>query len=149
MPLIRYPTGDLAQWTEPPGSPDRKFSLLGRAGQGVRIATYNVGLSEVAGIIEPWRERLGIEHFQLVVAKEGTLDRLTLRMVGQASLEALAEGRVEMLRAFHERRSDLEKAATMGVIHSFDVAWVGRGQMAISERTGKMLAVVDQRRASE
>ncbi len=33
MPLIRFPTGDRAQWVDPLGTPDRKFLLMGRAGQ--------------------------------------------------------------------------------------------------------------------
>lgn len=146
MPLIRFPTGDLAQWHEPTGQPNRKFSLLGRAGQGVRIATYNVGLSDVTAWLEPLREPYGIEHFQLVAAREGPLDCLTFRLVARASAQALTAGGDQILRVFQEKRPDIQTAVEMGIIHPPRVEWIGRDQLIINERTGKMLAVVDRRK---
>ena len=70
MPLIRFPTGDTAQWVEPANSPNRKFILSGRAGQTVRVARYNLDLSEIAALLDPLRSRLGIEQFQLMVTRK-------------------------------------------------------------------------------
>lgn len=145
MPLIRYPTGDLAQWVEPPGTANRKFSLQGRAGQGVRVGPYNLGLGEVNGWLEPLRDSLGIDHLQIIADREGTLDFLTFRLVGRAGPEALAEGTASILRAFRERRPDLQKGVEMGVLHPPRVEWVGQGEMIVSERSGKILSVVDRR----
>ena len=145
MPLIRYPTGDLAQWCEPPGSPNRKFALLGRAGQGVRLATYNVTLAEVTALLEPLRGPLGIEHFQMVASRDGALDQLVFRLVGSVAPEATVERSAEVLRAFAERRPDIETAVQMGILHLPRVEWISREQLVVNERSGKMLPVVDRR----
>ncbi len=145
MPLIRYPTGDLAQWIELPGAANRKFSLLGRAGQGVRIGPYNLGLAEVASWLESLREPLGIEHLQMVAGREGALDFLVFRLVGKGTPEALADGTAKILQVFRERRPDLQKGVEMGVLHSPRVEWVSQNEMMVNERSGKMLPVVDRR----
>lgn len=147
MPLIRFPTGDLAQWHEPAWSSDRKFSLLGRAGQGVRLATYNVGVSEVAAWLEPLRTKFGIEHFQLEAAREDLLDRLTFRLAARTSPEEIpAEAGTEILQVFRSRRPDIQTAVEMGVMHPPRVEWVGGDQLVVNERSGKMLPVIDRRR---
>ena len=145
MPLIRYPTGDLAQWQEPVGTPDRKFSLLGRAGQGVRIATYNVSVSDMTTWLEPWREVLGIERLQLVASREDLRDRLTFRLVSRAAPDVLARGSDEILQMFRERRADIQKAVEMSILHPPRVEWISHDELIINERSGKMLPVVDRR----
>ncbi len=147
MPLIRYPTGDRAQWVEPTGSPDRKFLLLGRAGQTVRVARYNLDLSEVTACLEPLRGRLGIEHLQIVVARQDLLDRLIFRLVGRSSTKTLSEGTVEVLNLFREKRPDIQKAVEAGILHPPQVEWITQDQLITNERSGKMLAVVDRRNA--
>lgn len=145
MPLIRYPTGDLAQWIEPPGMPDRKFALLGRAGQGLRIATYNVGLTDVTAWLAPLRDPFGIENFQLLVTRDDSLDRLTFRFVGQSASEVRAHGNSETLRIFREQRPDIQAAVERGILHPPQVEWINRDQLIVGERTGKMLPIVDRR----
>ena len=145
MPLIRYPTGDLAQWIEPAGTPNRKFALLGRSGQGVRVATYNVALSDVVAWLEPLRDRFGIEHFQLLAAREGSLDHVAFRLVSRASSDVLAEGHATVLRLFAERRPDIQHAVEMGILGQTRLEWIDREELIVSERTGKMLSVVDRR----
>ncbi len=145
MPLIRYPTGDLARWVEPPGSPNRKFLLLGRAGRAARIAGYNLDLSEVAAWLEPLRDQLGIEQSQLLVERKELLDFVTLRLVGRAAPEVLLDGSAEILRIFRQRRPDVYESVDAGVLHPPQVEWVSRDQLIINERSGKMLAVVDRR----
>ena len=147
MPLIRYPTGDLAQWMEPPGSPNRKFALLGRAGHNIRVAAYNLGLSEVQSWLEPLREPCGIEQLQVVADRVGSLDRLTFRLVGQGAPDALAEGSVLFMQALRERRPDLERAMQREVIAPVRVEWIGHGDLIASERSGKILPLVDRRSA--
>ena len=113
MPLIRFPTGDRAQWVDPVGAPDRKFLLLGRAGQVARIAGYNLDVAEVAAWIEPLREPLGVEQFQLVVSRVDLLDQLTFRLVGRDTA-ARSEGSNELLRAFRQRRPDIFESVEPG-----------------------------------
>ncbi len=144
MPLIRFPTGDRAQWVEPVGAADRKFLLLGRAGQVARVAGYNLDLAEVAAWIEPLREPFGVEQFQLVVTRVDLLDQVTFRLVGRDTMAGSAGGD-ELLRTFRQRRPDIFESVDAGVLHLPKVEWVSRENLIVSERTGKMLGLVDRR----
>ncbi len=48
MPTLRYPTGDLGRWVEPAGGPARKFLLMGRSGESVRLGAANLPVAEIA-----------------------------------------------------------------------------------------------------
>ncbi len=146
MPLIRYPTGDLAQWCEPPGSPNRKFELLGRVGQSLRLATYNVTFAEVAAWLEPLRGPLGIEHFQVVASREGLFDQLTFRLATSGAPGAAAKHSQSLLNAFAEQRKDIQEAVEMGVMRPPRVEWINPDQLIVNERSGKMIPAVDRRR---
>ena len=145
MPLIRFPTGDRAQWVEPAGAPDRKFLLLGRAGQVVKIAVDSLDLAEVAAWIEPLREPFGVEQFQLVISRVNLLDQVTFRLIGRDASARTAAGE-ELLRVFRQRRPDIFETIDAGVLHPPVVEWVRREELIVSERTGKMLSLVDRRK---
>ena len=145
MPMIRYPTGDRAQWVEPPGVPDRKFRLLGRAGLAARVAGYNLDLAEVAAWLEPLREPLGIEQFQIVVNRRDRLDQVSFHLVGRAGHDALTEGGAAILATFRQRRPDIYESVDAGVMHPPHVQWVNREHLITNPRTGKMIAIVDRR----
>ena len=148
MPLIRYPSGDRAQWVEPAGGADRKFLLLGRSEEAARVGSDTLQVSEAQAILEPFRERLGIEEFQLLVTREERHDRLCFRLLGFADAAARETGTVEILRVFLERRADFADAVQKKIMHPPTVEWVSRGQLVVHERTGKLRRVVDRRDAS-
>ena len=145
MPLLRYPTGDRAHWVEPPGQPDRKFQLLGRSQEAARVAGYSVGVSEVAAWLEPLRERTGLRQFQLLVTRPDRFDQLTFRLVGGASGEELAAGAKAFLETLERARPEIYEDARAGILHVPRVEWIGVDQLILSERTGKLLRVVDRR----
>lgn len=145
MPMIRYPTGDRAQWVEPDGSADRKFLLLGRTEEAARVGSDTLRVSDTKAMLEPFRERLAIEEFQLLVTRENLRDQLTFRLVGGADGPTLDAGAEEIIRIFRERRGDFDDAAKKGIIHPPRVEWVRRDQLIVNERTGKLLRVVDRR----
>ena len=145
MPMIRYPTGDRAQWVEPAGTVDRKFLLLGRAQEAARVGSDILQVADARTLLEPFRGRLGIEEFQLLVTREDLHDALTFRLVSGAGAETLTAGGEEILRAFRAGRGDFDDAANKGIIHPPRVEWVSREQLIVNERTGKLLRVVDRR----
>ena len=145
MPMIRYPTGDRAQWVEPPGSPDRKFRLLGRSEEAARVGSDTLHVSETRALLEPFRQALNIEDFQLLVTRETLHDLLTFRLVANAAAPALEEAALEIIREFRTRRPDFDDAAKKGIIHPPKVEWIRADQLIVSERTGKLLRVVDRR----
>ncbi len=142
MPLLRYPTGDLAQWVEPAGAADRRFRLLGRSEEGARISGFNVSVSGLRALLDPFRERLGIGEFQMVVAREGNLDSLTLRLVGNGG----PAGTEEILEAFGRWQPEVVAEGLAGIQHPVRLEWIGAESLEVSERTGKLRRVVDRRR---
>ncbi len=145
MPLIRYPSGDRAHWVESPGSANRKFQLLGRSEESARIAHCNLDVSTVAKLLEPFRANYGIEQFQLLVTRENLHDCLTLRISSNAAPPALEGGAEEILQALEKNRADIYEAVRVGTIHAPRLEWVQGNKLILSERTGKLLQVVDRR----
>lgn len=145
MPMLRYPTGDLGQWVDAPGTPNRRFLLLGRAGDIARVASFNVSAAVVAGLLDPFREALGIREFQLLVTRENLRDQLTVRVVASATPEALAAATANILRGFDEKHRLLGEAAAAGVSHPTRIEWIGREDLIVAERTGKLRVIVDRR----
>jgi phenylacetate-CoA ligase len=146
MPIIRYPAGDRAIWLEPPGTPMRKFRLLGRAEEAARLANIVlVRVDDVHSLLAPFRERLGIRQLQLRLTKEGERDRLTLCLVGSREPAELAEATPEILSAFKASNQMLEKAIEAGSAAPTQIAWIAQADLAVGPRTGKTLAIVDLR----
>ncbi|MGE8177465.1 phenylacetate--CoA ligase family protein [Pseudomonas fluorescens] len=77
MPLLRYPVGDRACWREPSGTPQRKFALLGRSEQSIRIRIGVMSLfqEEIAEILQRLAD---CWQWQLVIESVGIKDRMTL-----------------------------------------------------------------------
>lgn len=145
MPLLRYPTGDLACWSEPPGPQDRKFKLLGRAQESARIAGYSVGVREAEKWLEAIRQPTGLREFQLLVTREERLDRLTFRLVGSAGEEELAAGTKALLENLTRGRPEIYEDVRAGLVHAPQVEWIEGGELIHHPRTGKLLRVVDRR----
>ncbi|WP_244590200.1 phenylacetate--CoA ligase family protein [Xenorhabdus innexi] len=76
MPVLRYPTGDLACWCEAE-QPYRKFALQGRANQGYRIRVGDLSLfpDDLATQLSPQTELLA---WQLVLSQESSEDKIKL-----------------------------------------------------------------------
>ncbi|AUH53707.1 AMP-dependent synthetase [Chromobacterium sp. ATCC 53434] len=137
MPVIRYPSGDLACWREPPG-PNRKFALLGRAGNGhrVRVGTLSLFPDELGAALDgqvellAWQlqisRRQGQDCLRLLLAARAPLDLPSLR---QALLRQQAA--IAALCAAGELRLELEQVAPTA--------------MRTHPRSGKLMRVADLR----
>lgn len=145
MPTLRYPTGDRGQWVEPAGTTDRKFLLLGRAEESARLASYNVPVAEVTALLEPFRERLGIRHFQLAVTQENLRDKLTLRLVAAAGAEAREAAGHEITETFLREKPVLGEMVARGVVNPVAIEWITLAELETNPRTGKTRTVVDRR----
>ena len=145
MPMLRYPTGDRGQWVEPPSSAERKFLLLGRAEEAARLASFNVPVAEVSALLAPYRERLGIRQFQLVVAQHNLRDQLTLRLVSGVDEQDRAAAGAEIIETFLKQKPVLGEMVAKGVVNPVLVEWVGMTDLEVNARTGKTRMVVDRR----
>ncbi|MCD0492476.1 phenylacetate--CoA ligase family protein [Chromobacterium violaceum] len=137
MPVIRYPSGDLACWREPPG-PNRKFALQGRAGNGhrVRVGTLSLFPEELGRALGELHELLG---WQLDISREGGRDRLELLLAARAPLDL--EKMRQALLAGQPAIAELCETARL----SLALTQTTPEAMRTHPRSGKLLRVVDRR----
>ena len=145
MPMLRYPTGDRGQWVEPGTAAERKFLLLGRSEESARLASFNVPVAEVAALLEPFRERLGIRQFQLVVTQQKLRDQLTIRLVGGAAEIERDKAGAQIIETLLKQKPVLGEMVARGVVNPVVVAWVTATELEVNARTGKTRMVVDRR----
>lgn len=139
MPVLRYPVGDLAQWTEAPGSASRKFKLAGRSSLGhrVRVGYATLFPDELAVAIE---ERLGQCQWQLVIDRKNGTDFIVLRIAHPGD-GGCAEALLQSLKAGDAAVVELMEKGALVV----SVSWCQPLDLVTNQRTGKLLRVVDRR----
>jgi phenylacetate-CoA ligase len=141
MPLIRYPTGDLAAWCEPAGGGKRKFVLRGRAGQGhrVRLGTLSLFPADIDIIVQ---KQFGNIPWQMVLSRADGMDQLTLRMVAGRQAGSVA---ADLLRdTLLTRYPEIGVCIQQGQLRlKFDCCLATA--LSLHPRSGKFLRVVDER----
>lgn len=145
MPIIRYPAGDLACWTEPPGTPDRRFRLMGRSEEGARIGPATLYVEDVRRVLAAFRERIGAADFQMLVNHDEHRDRLVLRVASDTPAAQHAALAGEIVAALHAARPMLGDLLGQDMIHPLAVEWVALGALEYNERSGKLKRVIDRR----
>ncbi|WP_338804146.1 phenylacetate--CoA ligase family protein [Xenorhabdus griffiniae] len=137
MPVIRYPTGDMACWCEPE-QPGRKFALQGRANQGYRIrfGTLSLFPDDLATQLSQQTELLA---WQLELSQKAGQDQIRLLV---ASLQTVDIDRIRhrVMAAF----PGLKEAC----IHQnmLEIVQTNVDSMYTHPRSGKLQRVVDLRR---
>ncbi len=145
MPMLRYPSGDRGEWLEPANAPERRFLLLGRAEEQVRVAAVNLSVTEMRAMLEPFWNPLGITQFQLLVTRETLRDVLIVRLVSAAPAGPRAAAGEEIVHLLHREKPLLDKLMAGGTLHRTRVEWIDQSDLIVNERTGKTLTVIDQR----
>ncbi len=145
MPIIRYPAGDMACWVEPPGTPDRKFRLMGRSEEGARIGPATLYVEDVRQVLGGFRDSLGAVDFQMLVDHADHRDRLTLRLASEASAATRSAVEGALTAALHAARPMLDDLLRQDMIHPLHIEWVALGALEINPRSGKLKRVIDRR----
>ncbi|EPY92761.1 hypothetical protein K530_51690 [Streptomyces noursei CCRC 11814] len=150
MPVLRYPVGDRAEWTDAAAG---HFRILGRAEEGVRIGAVSLYTQDVHDLVraaDPTGQVLGT---QLVVRRWDGRDGLVLRLAvagdpatgddGDArDLGHLAAAIAkEILAARPMYAAEVDAAR----IHPLAVEWVRHDELVVNVRTGKLMRVIDER----
>ena len=139
LPLVRYPAGDMGEYTEPEGAYDRKFRLLGRSDEAARAGYVTLYPADVSRILKS----LGVKFdgYQIIITR-GTLDKLSIRV-------ALCKGEAEQTEAFlarlYEERPFFVDALRDGTIEPVEVVWCRLSDLEYNQRTGKLKIVIDKR----
>lgn len=145
MPIIRYPAGDMACWSEPAGTPDRRFRLMGRSEEGARVGPATLYLEDVRRVLGECRAELGAFEFQLLVEHVQQRDRLTVRIASEAAAAARAALADTIVRRLHAERPMLPDLIAQALIHPLQIDWVAPGGLEINTRSGKLKRVIDRR----
>ncbi|MTC54469.1 AMP-binding protein [Providencia alcalifaciens] len=133
MPLIRYPVGDIAAWSEPMGKPARKFILHGRSSFGHRI---RVGISTIYpdDIDMLITEKLGRQQWQIILTHDEHSNQLTLRI-------AFSGNKTHSDMLFNIIQREGHKSESLHWI----IEWCKPDELICSTRTGKLQRIIDRR----
>ncbi|MBY0518556.1 MAG: AMP-binding protein [Bacteriovoracaceae bacterium] len=147
MPIIRYPVGDRACWSEEKGvSLDRRFKLLGRSEEAARIGPVSVYYDDVHEIF--YKEsildnRYALSGFQLILKHFDKKDQLVVRL-SPSHLGLVEKDWVEKLL---KARPMLNDEFNRGNIHLPHVEIVKHADLEKNPRTGKLKRVIDLRKS--
>ncbi|QGK70106.1 phenylacetate--CoA ligase family protein [Allosaccharopolyspora coralli] len=140
QPVVRYPTGDLAEWVD---SEQGAFRLLGRSDEGARVGPVTVYLDDLRGVVEQACAGRLVTGVQVVLRRHAGKDELVLRVAGElGDREVFAErvrSGVDTIRpmfAHHVQR---------GLVHPLRVEDVEVADLAVNARSGKLVRLVDER----
>ncbi|MGC9196212.1 MAG: hypothetical protein ACP5IL_12270 [Syntrophobacteraceae bacterium] len=145
MPVIRYPSGDMARWVEPEGTPDRKFLLLGRAGEGVRFFGPIFYYNDVANLLFPLYETYGLLDFQMLSDRSEGKDRLSLRIALRNRRNDELELAARVQKLMDDRYVYLRHNVAEGIMCPLEVEFVTPEGLEVSPVTGKALRVIERR----
>ncbi|MFE2913490.1 phenylacetate--CoA ligase family protein [Kitasatospora indigofera] len=140
MPILRYPTGDRAEWVDPG---QQRFRLLGRSVEGARVGTVAMPTEEIRAVLVAADPDHVIAGMQLVQRRWDGRDGLILRLgYTEEPPAGLADRLVE---AVYTARPLYPAEVASGAVHHLTVEWVPRSQLVTNPRTGKLQQVLDER----
>lgn len=140
VPLIRYPAGDMGEYTEPEGMSDRKFRILGRSNMAARAGFVSLYPEDVGSVLE----KCGIAYYayQIVVTHK-IRDQFVFRIAAPKAEEDFTE---KFLKTLYEERSFLKDALDDGTLEPPKVEWCRAEDLEYNARTGKLKVILDQRK---
>ncbi len=140
MPILRYPTGDRAEWVEPER---QRFRLVGRSNEGARVGTVAMPTEEIRAVLIAADPDRFISGLQLVQRRWDGRDGLILRLGYVEEPPADLSGR--LVEAVYAARPLYPDEVASGAIHDLLIEWVPRSELLTNPRTGKLQQVVDER----
>ena len=140
IPLIRYPAGDMGEYTEPEGVPDRKFRLLGRSDTAARAGYVMLYPQDVGNVLK----KCGIDYeaYQIVVS-HNMRDKFEFRLAISDLSEANSE---KFLEELYKERGILKEAIDAGDLSPCDIVWCKARDLEYNPRTGKLKVIIDNRK---
>ncbi|WP_219459915.1 phenylacetate--CoA ligase family protein [Nonomuraea rhizosphaerae] len=140
MPIIRYPAGDMAEWTDPSC---RAFRLLGRSTEGARVETVSMSTEAIRAVLIAADPDRAMSGMQMVQRRWNGKDGLTLRLA--CTEEPPPELTQRLIDAVYAARPLYPQTVEEGGVHPLTIEWVRPSDLVLHPRTGKVLQVVDER----
>ncbi|OEU88186.1 AMP-dependent synthetase [Streptomyces abyssalis] len=142
MPVLRYPVGDRAEWTDTAAG---HFRILGRAEEGLRVGPVALHTQDVHDLVRSADPAGRITGLQLVVRRWEDRDGLVLRLGSDLRDEDLPELTAAVDKAFRAARPMYAAAVAARHVHPMAVEWVRHADLAVNSRSGKLIRAIDER----
>ncbi|MEU4226653.1 hypothetical protein AB0F17_20345 [Nonomuraea sp. NPDC026600] len=140
MPIIRYPVGDLAEWTD---ADCRGFRLVGRSDEGARVETVAMSTEAIRAVLVAADPDRAMSGMQMVQRRWNSKDGLLLRLA--CVEEPPPELTQRLIDAVYAAKPLYPQSVEEGLIHPLTIEWVRPTELVLHPRTGKVLQVVDER----
>lgn len=142
MPVLRYPVGDRAEWTDVAAG---HFRILGRAEEGVRVGPVSLYTQDVLDLVRAADPAGRVTGAQLVVRRRDARDGLLLRLACDGAADGLPELATAVVDRIQAARALYPEAVAAGYVQPMSVEWVRQRDLAVNARTGKLIRVIDER----
>ena len=139
IPLIRYPAGDMGEYTEPEGIPDRKFRLLGRAQTAAKAGYVSISPQDIADILAD--AQIDYEAYQIIVTHD-MKDKFTFKIAVSDINAVDKEGFVSSMYKLRPLLKDAVEAQDVSVP---EIIWCKMSELEYNLRTGKLKTIIDKR----
>lgn len=138
IPLIRYPAGDMGEYTEPEGVPDRKFRILGRSNVAARAGYVTLYPQDIANVLKECN--IDYYSYQIIVEREGR-DFFRFKIACQEAGDTKL-----FLEKLFEQRGILKEAIDDETVGEPIVEWCKASDLEYNPRTGKLKVIIDKRK---
>lgn len=140
IPLIRYPAGDMGEFTEPANVPDRKFRILGRSNVAARAAYVTLYPQDVAHVLK--KCNYDYYAYQIIVSHD-IKDKFTFKIAVEDASKCSTE---RFLQTLYQERSFMKEAVDGQVLLEPQVQWCKAEDLEYNPRTGKLKVILDKRK---
>lgn len=138
IPLIRYPAGDMGEYTEPEGVFDRKFRILGRSNVAARAGYVTLYPQDIANVLKECN--IDYYSYQIIVEREGR-DFFRFKIACQEAGDTKL-----FLEKLFEQRGILKEAIDDETVGEPIVEWCKASDLEYNPRTGKLKVIIDKRK---
>lgn len=139
IPLLRYPAGDIAEYTEPEGVPDRKFKILGRSNVAARAGYVSLYPQDVGRVLK----NCEIEYYSYqIIVEHDVKDRFIFKIAVSDATECNTQKFLQMLC---EERPIIKDALNDDTLGEPIVEWCKPSDLEYNPRTGKLKVIIDKR----
>lgn len=144
IPLIRYPVGDMLEYTEPEGFADRKFRILGRSNNAAaRAGVVSLYPQDIGTVLK----KSGIDYYSYQIIIEHDInDQFVFRIAVSETDENNTE---KFLETLYMERPMLKEEVDLNNMKAPAVEWCKPSDLEYNKRTGKLKLIIDNRKYRE
>lgn len=139
IPLLRYPAGDMGEYTEPANVPDRKFRILGRSNVAARAGYVSLYPQDIGNVLN----KCGIDYFAYqIISEHKDTDYFVFKIAVSDPTNCDTE---KFLQALYKERPLITDALNDNTLSTPQVVWCKAEDLDYNPRTGKLKVVIDRR----